>query len=290
MWVPVTALKECHERHLLVLCSFQDVLRLVHVGVDGDVVLTWKVDLQPRHIGPFLVHGTPGQSHECLHRRNVAGVEVHLHIVHGLALPGQLHGRAVMSLVNVLVDVLDGLDRDAALHIDVPPILQDEVATERHHVTIVILEPTSLVTVDASGVTASIADVGVFGEHGLTLESFGESLCAPVVLVQASLVTWPMCHVAQYQVVEHGFFLRIGELGTDEVVHILRGPAASSLIYNDQEMRVGKATLLKLDGVDVSDCTTKNAMLHNVVQQGISLELENAAEQVGAILGSLTGQ
>ena len=61
---------------------------------------------------------------------NIAGIQVLLDLIQTCA---KFHGSAVMALVDVLVNVLDGLDGCNPLEIDVTAIFPDEVRTVRHY-------------------------------------------------------------------------------------------------------------------------------------------------------------
>jgi len=67
---------------------------------------------------------------------NVAGVQALLDLILTCA---KLHGSAVMALVDVLVNVLDGLDRCNPLEIDVATIFSDEIRAVRDYPAIVDL-------------------------------------------------------------------------------------------------------------------------------------------------------
>jgi len=65
------------------------------------------------------VHGELKEMPACLHRPNVATINVVLDLIH----IANLHSGPVMTLVDILVDVLDCLDRSTDFHIDVTVIL-----------------------------------------------------------------------------------------------------------------------------------------------------------------------
>ena len=67
---------------------------------------------------------------------NIAGIQVLLDLIQTCA---KLHSSVVMALVDVLVNVLDGLDGCNPLEIDVTAIFPDEVRAVRHYPAIVNL-------------------------------------------------------------------------------------------------------------------------------------------------------
>ena len=106
MDMPVTALEKGHQGALLGFCPLKNVCWLVQIGVNHDGMFPWEVDLEPHHVGLFLMHGAARQSHECLHCRDIVGIEIHLDFIDGLALSCELHGGAIVSLVYILVYLL----------------------------------------------------------------------------------------------------------------------------------------------------------------------------------------
>jgi len=78
------------------------------------------------------VHGEFKEMPARLHRPNVASIDVVLDLIH----IANLHSGPVMTLVDVLVDVLDGFDRSADFHIDVTVILGKEVRIVRDNIMV----------------------------------------------------------------------------------------------------------------------------------------------------------
>ncbi len=65
---------------------------------------------------------------------NVVGIQVLLDLIQTCA---KFHGSAVMALVDVLVNVLDGLDGCNPLEIDMTAIFPDEIRAVRHYPAVV---------------------------------------------------------------------------------------------------------------------------------------------------------
>ncbi len=65
---------------------------------------------------------------------NVAGIQILLDLIQTCT---KFHGSAVMALVDVLVNVLYGLDGCNPLKIDVTAIFPDEVRAVRHYPVVV---------------------------------------------------------------------------------------------------------------------------------------------------------
>src|SRR6266852_7501056 len=61
----------------------------------------------------------------CLTAANIACIQVKLDLILGSA---KLHGGTIVALVHILVNVFHSLDRGNRLHIDVTPVLPDEIS------------------------------------------------------------------------------------------------------------------------------------------------------------------
>ena len=70
----------------------------------------------------FLMHSKVTNAPSLLTKRDIAGIEIHLHLILAIF---KLHGHEIMPFVDVFVDVLDGLDRRNALHIYMTAVLPD---------------------------------------------------------------------------------------------------------------------------------------------------------------------
>jgi len=55
--------------------------------------------------------------------RNIAGINIQFHLVLAIA---KLHSCTVMPFVHIFVNVLDGLDRGNAFHIDMAAVIPDK--------------------------------------------------------------------------------------------------------------------------------------------------------------------
>ena len=78
------------------------------------------------------MHGELKEMPACLHRPNVVTINVVLDFIH----ISNLHSSPVMSLVDILVDILDCLDRSTDFHIDVTVILGKEVRIVRDNIMV----------------------------------------------------------------------------------------------------------------------------------------------------------
>jgi hypothetical protein len=79
-----------------------------------------------------------------------------------------------MALVHIFVNVLDSLDRSNRLHIDMAPILPDEIWGVANHPLIVDLSALNLKNLAC--VTTPGASIRVFSDSGLCLKSLWKTL------------------------------------------------------------------------------------------------------------------
>src|ERR1700689_2029915 len=95
-----------------------------------------------------------------------------------------------MTLVDILVDVFDGLERRGTLHIDVALILPDQIWTIRNHPAVVHLHiiGANFNFASPSIVTSAIRGIGVFREGGGMAIRLREVFGALVIL-HASCLT-----------------------------------------------------------------------------------------------------
>jgi hypothetical protein len=99
------------------------------------------VDIESIDIGNSLVHLEGINTPKGLTLSNITCIQ----ILFDLILAGaELHSGAIMALVDVFVDVLDGLDRCDPLDIDVAAVLPDEIRRIRNHPTVVYLLSSNL--------------------------------------------------------------------------------------------------------------------------------------------------
>jgi hypothetical protein len=104
---------------------------------------------------------------------NIAHIQILLDLIN---TGPKLHCGPIMALVHILVDVLDGLDRCNGLHIDVAPVLPDQILGVTHHPSIVHLLPANLNS-PASVVTPG-ASIRVLSDGSLLPELLGKALGA----------------------------------------------------------------------------------------------------------------
>jgi len=100
------------------------------------------MDLKANNIGNLLLHFKEIEVPMSLTTADIARIKIELDLISASA---KLHGGMIMALVDILVDVFDGLDRSNRLHIDITVILPDEISGVTDHPLVVNLLPTNLI-------------------------------------------------------------------------------------------------------------------------------------------------
>ena len=121
----------------------------------------------------MLLHCKHIQMPKSFTAANIACIQILLDLICASA---KLHCGAIMALVHILVDVLDGLDRCNRLHIDVAPILLDQVLGVTHYPAIVNLHPSNLHR--PASVMMPGASIRVLSDNGLLSELLGKAFGA----------------------------------------------------------------------------------------------------------------
>src|SRR5258705_8046799 len=128
-------------------------------------------------------------------------------------------------------------------------------------------------------------------------EVLGETLCTVVSPIRILLharssgmvwrTTGTMKNVLCDAVMELRMEDRVRELGMDNGIDMVGVANFVCRLEEDEEVDVGQATLLELNGVDASSQITKQTT-SDVFQQGILLQVEDTCNNVRTILLSLT--
>jgi hypothetical protein len=115
----------------LVCTSIHHILHVANsIRVESDRLVIGEANLKAHNGGVMLLHGKHIETPMSFTAANIARIKILLDLI---AASAKLHGDPIMALVHILVDVLDGLDRWNGLHIDVAPILPDQVLGVTHH-------------------------------------------------------------------------------------------------------------------------------------------------------------
>jgi hypothetical protein len=106
------------------------------IFIPCDILLAREVDLKLDDIGNGTVHEEMKKAPNALTKGDVGCIQ---RLFDFIIAGSKLHADALMTLVHILVDVLDRLDKGDELHIDVAIVLQDEVGTVSDNPVIVNL-------------------------------------------------------------------------------------------------------------------------------------------------------
>jgi hypothetical protein len=137
-----------------------------------------------------------------------------------------------------------------------------------------------------------ILRVAITIKGSLWTEVPGETSCTVVktmgILLHARSIgvvwrtTWTMEHVLCDTVIELGMEDRIRELCMDNGINMVGVTNFVCRLEKDEEVDVGQATLLELNGVDTSSYFTKQTTF-DIIQQGILLLVEDTCNNVRTI-------
>ena len=97
-----------------------------------------------------------------------------------------------------------------------------------------------------------------------------------------------MDHGRLDDIVQHRIDRGIWEFGTDQGVYVFRVPQLVFFVQDEEQVHVGKTSLLKFDDVDVGDRDAQNVLLRNVVQQFFLLDVEDSCDYIWAVMRLLS--
>jgi hypothetical protein len=150
---------------------------LLAILIPGDILLAWKIDLEADDVGESAVHEKVEEAPDTLTGWDIASIKILFDLI---IASTELHGDTIMALVDILVDVFDGLDRCNGLEIDMTTILPDEIGTVCDDLAIVDLLSTNLMCLPS--VPRPGWGIGILGNGGLISEGLWEILAALAIL------------------------------------------------------------------------------------------------------------
>src|SRR5260221_14700948 len=136
------------------------------------MVLIRKMDVKTQNTGNMLLHFKKVETPLCLTPADITCIQVKLDLILGSP---KLHSSTIMAFVDILVDVLDCFDGGNGLHIDVTPVLPDEILVVTDNPSVINLE--LLVWTCANGVasvTMSCPGIGVLSDGSTLIEGLGK--------------------------------------------------------------------------------------------------------------------
>ena len=80
---------------------------------------------------------------------------------------------------------------------------------------------------------------------------------------------------------------RIRELSTNNSINLSWCDWFGSSIKKNEEVHMGEATLLELNGVDMGHCPSKDSLLGDFIQMGLHFEMEDPCNNIRTITPNL---
>src|SRR6266852_8516740 len=108
-----------------ILMPLKSLLKSVSAGMNDNCLLLRKVYRKMQNARLIVLNLKEVKTPVCLTAANIACIQVKLNLILGSA---KLHGGTIVALVHILVNVFHSLDRGNRLHIDVTPVLPDEIS------------------------------------------------------------------------------------------------------------------------------------------------------------------
>ena len=216
-----------------------------------------------------------------LGRGDVSGIKVATDLIMAFCL----NGGTIWTLVYVLVNVLDGLDRATDFQIDVTVKLHHQLPGMRYHMSIV-KDILSLLNGPAI-LRASIVRIAILLDDGVREKWLGKALFADIVLNTSLRRTRTMKHGFGNGSMELGMDLGIWNLGRDDGINLFHSTNLVWLLQKNQEMHVRETTLLVFNGVNKASHLAI-VTITNLLKQGLLFAMENPCDQIRPIHSSLT--
>ena len=212
---------------------------------------------------------------------DVSGIKVATNLIMTFCL----NGGTIWTLVYVLVNVLDGLDRTTDFQINVTVKLHHQLPGMRNHMS-VVKDILSLLNGPAI-LRASIIRIAILLDDGVRREWLGKALFADIVFNTPLRRARTMEYGFGDGSMELGMDLGIWNLSRDDGINLFHITNLVRLLQEDQEMHVRKTTLLVFNGVDKASHLAIVAIT-NHLEQGLLFAMENPCDQIRSIHSSLT--
>ena len=232
----------------------------------------------------LLMHGIFHHVPDRLHRTNVTGTYMIHYLIYILS---DSNSGIAMTLVYILVNILDGLDRGTDFDIDMTVIVCGQIGIIRDNITIVKGMTLSIGT-GSTIVGAGIVGITIFAIAGFRTELLWIVLAA-LAINHANCfwmigTTKTMHHALCDGGIEHGMSNRVRDLNRDNGIN-MRGITGFEVLPQKNE-EVDMSTLLKLYGEDKALDIHKEATIY-VFEHGLDLLSKDACINVRVILGCL---
>jgi hypothetical protein len=272
------------ESGVLVRMSLKGLLKGIPAGIDDDRLLLGKVNCKTQNARLMILDLKEVKAPVCLTAADIARIQVKLDLIMGFA---KLHGGTIVALVHILEDVLDSFDRSNGLHIDVTPVLPDEVLAVTDDPSVV--DPMCALLKGVASVTTSCPGIGVLCDGGALTEGLGKTFGTGAILHAGRppifITTGAMNHELLDKLKQLRMILR--KLRGHETVDLLWSMQLGMRLEEDNDVSVRKAPLLELDRIKEARNVTKHPIL-DVFDEGVKLGMEDTRDQVGTLSSCLT--
>jgi hypothetical protein len=257
----------------------EGLLKSIPVGMDDNGLLLGKMDGKTQNAGLMILDLKEVKTPVCLTAADVVRIQVVLDLIMGSA---KLHGGAIVTLVHILVDVLDSFDRGNGLHIDVTPVLPDEILAVTDDPSVV--DPILVIWTranDLPSVETPCPGIRVFRDGGTLIERLGKPFSAYTVLHTGRLLVLITTGAMDHELLDKLKQLRIVDrkLRGHEAVNLLWSTQLGMRFEEDNNVSVRKAPLLKLNGVKEARNVTKHTVL-NVTNEGVEFGMKDTCDYI----------
>jgi hypothetical protein len=156
-----------------------------------------------------------------------------------------------MALIHILVNVLDSLDRSNILHIDMAPIPPDEIWGVADNPLVVDLPFLNLQIL--ASVMMPGASIRVFSNSGLWPKGLGKTLRIAAIDYARSTRVLIAIGSVNHELFDEFKQFRIvsGEFRRHKTVNVPWSVQLGTRVEKDNNVGMRKATLLKLNGVEI---------------------------------------
>ena len=226
---------------------------------------------------------TPG----CLTAANITRIQVKLDLILGSA---KLHSGAIVALIHILEYVFDSLDRGNGLHIDMTPVLPDEILAVTDDPSIVNLISVAWTSAnDLASVKTPCPCIRVISDGGMLPKILGKAFGTGAILHAGRILSLMTTGTMNHELFDKLKQLRMvcRKLRGHKAINLLRGAQLGMRLKEDNDVCMRKAPLLKLNGVEVAINVTKNAII-DVLDKRAKLGMKDTCDEVRTLMGFVT--
>jgi hypothetical protein len=179
--IKTVGLEPCSKCGVPIFISLKNFLKGISARIENNRLLVGKMNSKTQNTRFIILDFKKVKMPVGLIATNIACIQVKLDLILGSA---KLHSGMIMALVDKLVDVLDSFDRGNGLHIDMTPVLPDEILAVTDNPSVVdLMCSVSLSCLNVLPcVMTSCPGIGVFSNAGVLKKRLGKSFGACAIL------------------------------------------------------------------------------------------------------------